>query len=249
MIKMILFLSVCVSSQAFAQYMSGNNQLQYASGMQIKDDGEVLINKKKWDLKKKKKENLVVVTNDKKYETNTWEEGPIYIKKHKNKIEVKYKDLKAEKLEVDYVFQGAREEKNDVASLTNFKDQKISNFTTCLGKKCLTLTQGFCDKLSTNIGSQSKDNATLKAKQCLSLSNAMASFKGNNLVIGDLKKVHEDNLKVIDEKLQSYFNETSDQPSANKEFELERMIKLGDKNQDYFELLIQVLNSCQKNFP
>lgn len=248
MIKIVSLLLI-VSSPVFAQYLSGNNQLQYSSGMQVKDDGEVLINKKKWNLKKKKKDHLVIVTNDKKYETNTWEEGPVYIKKHKNKIEVKYKDLKAEKLEVEYVFQGAREEKNDVASLTNFEDQKISNFTTCVGKKCLTLTQGFCDKLSTNIGTQSKDDAIEKAKQCLSLSNAMGSFKGNNLVISDLKKIHEDNLKVIDQKLASYFNETADQPSANKEFELERMIKLGDKNQDYFELLIQVLNSCQKNFP
>lgn len=247
MTKIILFFTL-ISLPAFGQYLSGNNQLKYSSGMQIKNDGEILVNKKKWDLKKKKKENFVVVSNDKRYETNTWEEGPINIKKHKNKIEIKYKDLKAEKLEIEYVFQGAREEKNDVASLTNFTNGEIQNFTTCVGKKCLSLTRDFCEKLTVNIGTQSKKDAIENAKQCLTLSNAMASFKGNNSVIRDLKEVHAENLRNIDGKLQAYFNETSNL-SSNKEFELERMIELGDKNQDYFELLIEAINSCQMNFP
>jgi hypothetical protein len=246
MIKIIV-LVFFISFSAFAQYMEGNNQLKFTSGMQIKEDGEVLINKKKWSIKKKKKENTVTITNDRKYETNTWEEGPINIKRHKNAVEVKYKDIKAKDLEIEYVFQGAREEKNDIASLTKFADQKISNFTTCAGKKCLSLTKDFCEKLSTNIGSQTKTDALAKAKQCLSFSNAMASFKGNNLIVQDLKKVHEENLRTIDTKLASYFHEHS-KLSSDHEFELERMIQLGDKNQDYFELLIQVINSCEKNF-
>ena len=247
MTKMML-LFVFISLPAFGQYLNGNNQLKYSSGLQIKDDGEVLINKKKWDLRKKRKENSVTISNDRKYETNTWEEGPVRFKRHKNKVEVKYKDIKAENLEVEYVFQGVREETNNLASLTNFKDGKVSNFTTCVGQKCLSLTKDFCDKLTANIGTEGKEDAMEKAKQCLSFSNAMATFKGDNYVIKDLKKVHEENLQTIDSKLVSYFNEPSNL-ATSKEFELERLIELGDKNQDYFQLLIQTLDSCQQNFP
>lgn len=244
----LLLICMFVSMPVFGQYLTGNNQLKFSSGMQIKDDGEVIYNKKKWDHRKKRKDNAILLMNDKKLETNTWDEGGIVIRRHKNKIEVKYKDLKADKLEVEYVFQGARDAKVDYASLTNYKDEKVSNFTTCVGKKCLSLTKDFCDKLALNIGTQTKDDAIAKARQCLSFSKAMGSFKRDPLIISDLKQVHQDNLKSIDGKIQSYFGETTDL-TTNNQFELEQMVDLGEKNQDYFELLIQVLNSCQQNFP
>lgn len=229
MIKIILLF--LFSLPTFAQY---NNQLQYTSGMQIKDDGEVIYNKKKWDLRKKRKDHLVVMSNDKKIE-----EG-VNIKKNKNKIEVKYKDLKAVNKEVEYVFQGARGEKHDIASLTNFDDGKIINFTTCVGKKCLSLTPAFCQELAKNVDLES-------AKQCLSFSKAMSAFKGNNLIISDLKEVHKTNLGHIDSKLNEAFNESSNLTSSN-EFELERLVQIGSSTEDYFELLVNVLNACHKNF-
>lgn len=249
MIKLILILLLTTfCGSTFAQYLNGNNQLKFSSGMQIKEDGEILYNKKGWDKRKHRKDNSIVIMNDRRIESNTWEEGAINIKRHKNKIEVKYKDLKAEKLEVESVFQGIRDEKMEIASLTNFKDEKVSDFTTCLGTKCLSLTKNFCDELAANIGSTGKGDAIEKAKQCLSLYKAMSSFKRSPLIISDLEGIHKKNLAAIDGKLQTYFNENPNF-SASSEFELKRMVELGDKNQDYFELLINVLGSCQKNFP
>jgi hypothetical protein len=244
--KIILLILCLAPISALAQYSSGNNQLQYVSGVQVKEDGEVIYNKKKWNLRRKKKENIVVVFNDEKILTNDWNEGSIKIPKKKNKIEIKYKDLKAKDLEIEYVFQGAREEKNDVTSLTNFKDQKVINFTQCVGKKCLTLTEGFCAELSKNIGVDKAD-ALAKANQCMSFSGAMGNFNPSNPLISDLKKVHFDNLGSIDNRLSDYFEYESKLNESN-EFELATVIQQGKENQEYFKLLIKVLTSCEKNF-
>jgi hypothetical protein len=230
----------------FAQYSSSNNQLEYVSGLQIKEDGEVIYNKKKWSKRSRKKQDLVIMFNSKKIQTNTWDEGPVKIAKRKNKVEVKYKDLKAKELEIEYVFQAAKEEKNDVTSLTNYQDKKVTNFTQCVGKKCLTLTEKFCAELNANIGTDKKDAAE-KAKQCLSFSKGMGNFNPEGALIKDLKKLHTDNLTAIDGKLDKFFDYESNLKS-NTEFELITMIGQGKDNENYFNLLIEVLNACEKNF-
>lgn len=242
----LFFILLMLPISAFAQYSSGNNQLEYVSGLQIKEDGDVLYNKKKWSKRSKRKQDLVILFNDKKIQTNTWDEGPVKIAKRKNKVEIKYKDIKAKDLEIEYVFQAAREEKNDITSLTNYQDKKVINFTQCVGKKCLTLTVKFCGELNTNIGTDNKD-AMAKAKQCLSFSKGMSSFNPEGALIQDLKKLHTDNLTAIDGKLDKFFEYKTDLKS-NTEFELASMINLGKENENYFNLMIEVLNACEKNF-
>lgn len=218
----------------------------FVNGVQIKEDGDILFNKKIWDQKTKKKQNIILIENDKKIQTNSWDEGPVKIPKHKNKIEIKYKDINSKELEIEYVFQGAREEKGDYTSLTKFDGKKITNFTQCVGQKCLTLTQKFCQKLKENMG-QDSNAAIDKVKQCMSFSRAMGNFDLQSPLIQDLHQVHIENLTTIDGKLNDYF-EFKSNLSNNNEFELEKVIKLGDANQEFFNLLIQVLNSCEKNF-
>jgi len=242
----LLFILILFSGNLLAQYSNSNNQLQYVSGLQIKDNGEVLYNKKKWNKRIERKQNRVLIINDEKTQTNNYNEGPIKIPKHKNKVEVKYKNIKADELEVEYVFQGVREEKNDVTSLTNYQDKKIINFTQCVGKKCLTLTENFCAELNKNIGMDQKA-AVEAAKQCLSFSKGMASFNPEDPTIKDLKKIHNNNLSAIDGRLTEFFDYKSNLGTST-EFELEKMISLGQENQDYFNLLISVLNTCDKNF-
>lgn len=248
MTKMYILFLVFFSSNVFAQYFMGNNQLRFASGFQITEDGSVLFDKKKWDQKTHRKSGSVVYKSDKTLESNTWEEGPIKIKKHKNKIEVKYKDSKTEKKEIEYIFQGIREEKSDIASITNFDSGVIKNITTCFKKQCMTIDKKFCEDLSKNIGTQSKSDALEKAKQCLNLSHSLSVFKGNNQIITDLRSIHGKNMLDIQAKMSDYFNVNSEFP-FDKQFELDHLIDLGDKNETYFEQLIEVLTSCQKNFP
>lgn len=244
--KILLFVLLFIPQVLFAQYSSANNQLEFVSGLQIKEDGEVLYNKRKWSKRSKKKQDLVVLSNDKKIQTNSWDEGPVKIARRKNKIEIKYKDLKAKELEIEHVFQAAREEKNDVTSLTNYQDKKVINFTQCVGKKCLTLTEKFCTELNTNIGTDKKD-AVAKAKQCLSFSNSMGNFNPDGPLIKDLKQLHIANLNAIDGRLHKFFSYQSNLKN-NSMFELETVIKQGKDNADYFSLLIEVLNACEKNF-
>lgn len=241
--KSLIIFFLLISTSAFAQY---NNQLMFVNGVQIKEDGEILYNKKIWDQKTKKKQNIILIENDKKIQTNSWDEGPVKILRKKNKIELKYKNINSKELEIEYVFQGAREENADFTSLTKFEGKKVINFTQCVGKKCLTLTPVFCQKLKENMG-QDSNAAIEKAKQCMSFSRAMGNFDLQSPIIQDLHQVHIENLSSIDVRLNDYFEYKSNL-SNNNEFELEKVIKLGDANQEYFNLLIQVLNSCEKNF-
>lgn len=244
--KIFILFVMLAPHTLFGQYSGANNQLEFVNGLQIKDNGEVLYNSKKWSKRSKKKQDLIILFNDKKIQTNTWDEGLVKVARRKNKIEIKYKDLKAKELEIEHVFQAAREEKNDVTSLTNYSDKKIINFTQCVGKKCLTLNEKFCQELNTNIGTDKKD-AVAKAKQCLSFSKGMGNFNPDGPLIKDLKQLHSDNLTAIDGRLNKFFSYQSNL-KANSQFELETVIKQGQDNADYFTLLIEVLNACDKNF-
>jgi len=244
-LKRWFLLTFILSSSLYAQYFDANEYLQYKSGLQIQENGAVLLNKKKWKTRKKKKTNSVIYSNKKEINHNIWGEESAVIKKKKNKIEIIYDDLKSENKQIQSVFQGVKTNKNEKASIINYSDGELQNITTCTGIRCHTITPKFCQQLIKQIGGEDNKAMAIKnAKECQSFSKAFSGFKENDKLIIELGKLHIENLQIIDTKISEYVGTDTKFSNKNNQLEILTQIKQGRKNQYYYQTLIDILELC-----